>query len=385
MRRRRRVPCWVWSAPVALSLVALATCVPGKRVVDGALEREAREALDENQVGAVRVDFDWGRGVLTGPADLENAALVVVGVTLGTKAYALRYVTDGGASATTTTVPPTDTTAAATPSTAVAPSTPSTAVGSTVAPAPGSVRAVAEVDGATIVLSGVVATAGVRDSLVAAASAAFGASKVTDDLVVAGGGAPSQAVLASVDRLASLLGAVGPRLSRGTVSIVGTAITATGTAFNGQAANELAAAVDAANGNGVSVTGTFQAAVADRATLQTQLTALLGRSGINFASGSAEIDDLSRDVLDTAASSILALPEVRVAVNGHTDDVGSATTNQTLSQRRAESVVAYLVERGVAADRLKATGYGPTQPIADNATADGRAANRRIEFAVTGS
>jgi OOP family OmpA-OmpF porin len=249
----------------------------------------------------------------------------------------------------------------------------------------GSVRALAEVDGTKIVLSGVVATAGVRDSLVASASAAFGASKVVDDLVVSGNGAPPQAVLAAVDRFASLLGVVGPRLSQGTVSIVDAAITATGTAFNAPAATELAAAVNEANGNGVSVTGSFQSASADRATLQAQLSALLGRSGINFASGSAEIDEPSRDVLDTAAASILALPGTRIAVNGHTDDVGSAASNQTLSQRRAEAVVAYLVDRGVPAGQLTATGYGPDQPVADNTTADGRALNRRIEFAVTGS
>lgn len=395
MRRRRRVPCWVWSIPVALALLALSTCVPGKRIVDGALERQARKALVDNKVDGVSVDFDWAKGVLTGPPDLENSALAVVGVTLGSKkTYSLRYVAEGPPSATTTTTTTATRAAATTVATAstVAPTTVASAatttaaaVTSTNAPATASVQAVAEVAGNQITLTGRVPTAGVRDSIVAAASAAFGASKVVDKLTVAGAAAPAQPVLTAVDRYATLLGAAGPRLGQGTVSITDTAITATGTAFNRQAAGELDGAVAQANGNGVSVTGSFQSAAADRATLQAQLQALLGRSGINFASGSAEIDDQSRNVLDTASASILALPGIRIAINGHTDNVGSAASNLTLSQRRAEAVATYLVGKGVGAAQLTATGYGAEQPIADNATADGRAANRRIEFAVTGS
>jgi OmpA-OmpF porin, OOP family len=397
MRRRRRVPCWVWSVPVALALLALSTCVPGKRIVDGALERQARKALVDNGVDGVRVDFDWAKGVLTGPPDLENSALAVVGVTLGTKkVYSLRYVAEGEPSATTTTTTPAITTTAApaattaagttvAPSTTAASTTVASATTTTTAAVTALVQSVAEVSGNQITLTGRVATAGVRDSIVAAASAAFRASKVVDKLTVAGPGAPTPTVLAAVDRYATLLGAAGPRLGQGTVSITDTAITAAGTAFNPQAARELDGAVAQANGDGISVTGSFQSAAADRATLQAQLQALLGRSGINFASGSAEIDDPSRDVLDTAAASILALPGILIAIDGHTDNVGSAASNQTLSQRRAEAVAAYLVGRGVGADQLTATGYGAEQPIADNTTADGRAANRRIEFAVTGS
>lgn len=71
-----------------------------------------------------------------------------------------------------------------------------------------------------------------------------------------------------------------------------------------------------------------------------------------------------------------------IEVEGHTDSEGIPERNQPLSERRAQAVVTFLVEAGVPAERIKAIGYGDTKPIADNATAEGRAKNRRIEFTV---
>ena len=69
-------------------------------------------------------------------------------------------------------------------------------------------------------------------------------------------------------------------------------------------------------------------------------------------------------------------------VKGHTDSVGSDAYNDKLSLRRAESVAAYLVSQGVDADKVKTAGLGESQPLADNATDDGRAQNRRVEIFV---
>ena len=88
-------------------------------------------------------------------------------------------------------------------------------------------------------------------------------------------------------------------------------------------------------------------------------------------------------MLDEVAGVMAAHPEVKlVNIEGHTDDRGSAAANLALSLARAQSVKAYLVGKGVAAERLGAHGNGPTRPIADNAMAEGREKNRRVEFIV---
>ena len=80
---------------------------------------------------------------------------------------------------------------------------------------------------------------------------------------------------------------------------------------------------------------------------------------------------------------LVANPQVKkVRIEGHTDNTGAADFNTKLSQGRAKAVRDYLVKKGVAADRLEAKGFGPTQPIGDNKTAAGREANRRVEFEI---
>jgi outer membrane protein OmpA-like peptidoglycan-associated protein len=73
-------------------------------------------------------------------------------------------------------------------------------------------------------------------------------------------------------------------------------------------------------------------------------------------------------------------PDVKLSVEGHTDNAGAATANQTLSEKRAQAVVAWLTANGVEASRLKAKGWGQTKPVADNVAEEGRAKNRRVEL-----
>lgn len=102
---------------------------------------------------------------------------------------------------------------------------------------------------------------------------------------------------------------------------------------------------------------------------------------VHFAANEDVILESGRPVLEAVAGVLQASPQFRrVSVAGHTDARGPAAWNQDLSERRARSVVAWLVENGIAADRLEAHGFGPSQPIADNGTPAGRAANRRVEF-----
>lgn len=101
--------------------------------------------------------------------------------------------------------------------------------------------------------------------------------------------------------------------------------------------------------------------------------------GASFASGSAILlhsaDDKLNQVVDVARQH----PDLKLEVSGHTDDTGSAAANQKLSEDRAAAVKAYLVRQGISASRIIAAGYAGTQPLTDNKTEIGRAANRRVE------
>jgi len=104
---------------------------------------------------------------------------------------------------------------------------------------------------------------------------------------------------------------------------------------------------------------------------------------ILFATDSATLrPDLQSD-LRVLASSLQRYPDTRVSVVGHTDSTGTAAYNQTLSERRASSVAAILRDSGVPAWRVTAVGRGQTQPVASNATAEGRQQNRRVEIVIT--
>ena len=88
-------------------------------------------------------------------------------------------------------------------------------------------------------------------------------------------------------------------------------------------------------------------------------------------------------VLRAVADALRALPEIRlVSIEGHTDSQGSEEFNADLSQRRANSVMQFLVQQGIEAGRLKAVGHGETRPVTSNDTAKGRAQNRRVEFKI---
>lgn len=104
--------------------------------------------------------------------------------------------------------------------------------------------------------------------------------------------------------------------------------------------------------------------------------------GINFDFNSSNLRPESYSILSNAAQVLLMNPELRVEIQGHTDNIGSADANKKLSQLRAEMVKKFLVSKGVGASRLSTVGYGSANPIADNKTADGRMFNRRIEFRI---
>ena len=157
--------------------------------------------------------------------------------------------------------------------------------------------------------------------------------------------------------------------------------------LTGRARPELAGALAAvasgptASGLGLNVDNQVESIAAPK--LETDINALFATSPIQFASGSAEITAASAATLDQAAELLKADAAGAVAIEGHTDDVGDPTTNLALSQERADAVLSGLVDRGVDANRLTAKGFGDARPIADNATAEGKATNRRVVVVVT--
>ncbi|HJX58684.1 MAG TPA: OmpA family protein [Thiobacillus sp.] len=103
--------------------------------------------------------------------------------------------------------------------------------------------------------------------------------------------------------------------------------------------------------------------------------------GVNFDFDKATLRQEDIGSLDDDVEALKAWGNVNIEVAGHTDSMGSDAYNMKLSQRRAEAVRNFLISRGVAADRLTAKGYGEAQPVADNATEEGRFKNRRVELA----
>jgi outer membrane protein OmpA-like peptidoglycan-associated protein len=101
---------------------------------------------------------------------------------------------------------------------------------------------------------------------------------------------------------------------------------------------------------------------------------------VTFAFDRAEIDSSFYEVLNSVALVLQKYDKTVVEVAGHTDSVGSEAYNQTLSEQRAQSVTSYLKGQQIDPRRLIVIGYGENRPIADNATPEGRALNRRVEL-----
>lgn len=101
---------------------------------------------------------------------------------------------------------------------------------------------------------------------------------------------------------------------------------------------------------------------------------------INFDTGKSIIRDESKPVIEQVVQMLKTNPELKISMEGHTDNVGSPESNKTLSLDRAKSVVTAIISQGITADRLSASGFGQDKPVADNSTEEGRAQNRRVEL-----
>jgi len=120
------------------------------------------------------------------------------------------------------------------------------------------------------------------------------------------------------------------------------------------------------------------------ATRDTARGLVVNLSDVLFDSGRYTLRPLAREKLAKISGIVLAYPDLKLAIEGNTDSVGSEAMNQTLSERRAGSVMEYLAKENVPAASMTSQGFGKSQPIASNDTAEGRQQNRRVEMIVSG-
>jgi OmpA-OmpF porin, OOP family len=232
----------------------------------------------------------------------------------------------------------------------------------------------------TLTLSGYVPDNNVHAAITAAAARKFFSEKVVDNLK-ASVGAPSGFGNAVVPALGEL-----SRLSTGTLVVSDREVKLSGDALYDAAANQIRTGLAKDLPQGFQLKADISvkppSAPVDATVCQQLFSELLAKGNIRFESGRADIVPDSAGLLDRLIETALRCPVANIEIAGHTDADGDDASNRALSEKRAQSVMDYLVKAGLPADRFTAVGYGSTQPVAANDTDEGKAQNRRIEFVV---
>jgi outer membrane protein OmpA-like peptidoglycan-associated protein len=120
-------------------------------------------------------------------------------------------------------------------------------------------------------------------------------------------------------------------------------------------------------------------------TTDTSRGLVVNMGDVLFATGKAALSSGAQVALARLSGIVLNYPSLQLAIGGYTDSTGSADFNQKLSEQRAKGVLDFLVTQGLDTGKLSAQGYGPSNPVADNSTAQGRQLNRRVEIVISGS
>jgi OOP family OmpA-OmpF porin len=232
----------------------------------------------------------------------------------------------------------------------------------------------------TLTLTGYVPDNNVHAALATTATRKFFSEKVVDNLK-ASVGAPSGFAKAVMPALGAL-----SRLSTGTLVVSDREVKLSGDAFYDAAAAQIRAGFGKDFPQGwqfkADISVKPAAAPVDATVCQQLFSELLAKGRIRFETGRATIDPDSAGLLDRLVETALRCPIANIEIAGHTDGDGEDSSNQTLSEKRAQAVTDYLVKAGLPADRFTPMGYGSKQPVASNDTDEGRARNRRIDFVV---
>jgi OOP family OmpA-OmpF porin len=225
-----------------------------------------------------------------------------------------------------------------------------------------------------IVVSGLVPDNRMKAALLARLSGQTASGQLVDALAVGEAQAPPewQALLPKL---------VVPGLTsvrRGSLHIEGRIVTIQGKVASAGMAETIAGELGRELPPGYTLRNQLQTEPAD----QVILDRTLSNRVVEFQNGSAALTPAGRAIVDEMIAALKKLTPERMAIIGHTDNQGTPAANLHLSQARADAVKAYLVENGMAASGIRTAGMGAAQPVASNASEDGRRRNRRIEFRV---
>jgi len=362
--RRTRTIVIIATGLFALMLLAAWTVILRRAPIEDDLTARATTALEGIGIEDANLFFDGRDATVTVEAPLALAAELAIDSLDGVRLIDVTPIAPPTTTTTTTTLPPTTTTSTTTTTTVPAPEAAFTLTSGA--------------DGVT--LSGRL-TPGDAGAVVGAAERAFGADRVTDAITTDPAVTSPAWVSALTDALPSLGFVADPGLA-----IDADTITVAGDIASEERRSAVLAAfgqlgLEIADGLSIAAPPGQEAAAA----LEASLNAALDDASILFETGSSDISTAGNAQLDAIADLLIAVPGARVEVGGHTDNEGPADGNLILSQARADAVLSYLIDRGVDQIQLTAVGYGEDQPIAENNTPEGRAANRRIAFIVEGS
>jgi OOP family OmpA-OmpF porin len=217
-----------------------------------------------------------------------------------------------------------------------------------------------------VVASGAVPDEAAKADVLARLQQVYGVGNVIDQIDVGGVVAPPN----WSEHVGKLIGQPLKQINRGQLEIDGTQIRLRGEVQNEASRQQIASAF------ATSLNPTYKIVNG----LRVSASQVLTNRVVEFETGSATLTARGRELLDKVADVVPKLHSDKVQIIGHTDSSGSRSTNLALSQARADAVKTYLVDKGLPPARFETLGAGPDQPVATNATAEGRAKNRRIEF-----
>lgn len=223
-----------------------------------------------------------------------------------------------------------------------------------------------------IQVSGRVPDAGSRDRLLARARELYGSARVIDRVVIDDN--VSQAAWLGSDLLFAVLPARGAMRAE----MDGEHLTLSGAVPQREIGDLIADEAQQQVGDDIRVVSRLVVRAASA--VESQIARFLKLSNVEFLTNSTSFTRRGLKRLQRITTLLKANMYERFMIAGHTDSRGDAAANMALSEARARAVIEYLIEDGLPGDRFVARGFGETQPIADNATAEGRQRNRRIEF-----